>query len=122
MTRTKEATKRGIDVVVALSLLTLGLPLWILIALVVVLTSRGSAIHIGRRVGKDGKEFGVYKFRTMRAGARQQGPGVTGAGDPRVTPIGRVLRSTKLDEIPQLLNVVRGEMSLVGPRPEAPEY
>jgi lipopolysaccharide/colanic/teichoic acid biosynthesis glycosyltransferase len=64
----------------------------------------------------------MYKFRTMLADADRTGPAVTGASDPRVTPVGRVLRATKIDELPQLLNVLRGDMSLVGPRPESPRY
>ena len=73
-------------------------------------------------MGRDGRHFEILKLRTMRLGAETQGPAVTAVGDPRVTAVGRVLRRTKLDEIPQLLNVLRGEMSLVGPRPEHPDF
>src|SRR5207248_7674499 len=75
----------------------------------------------GERVGRNGERFRIYKFRTMVADADRQGPGITARDDPRVTRFGRRLRRSKLDELPQLINVVRGEMSLVGPRPEIPE-
>jgi lipopolysaccharide/colanic/teichoic acid biosynthesis glycosyltransferase len=73
-------------------------------------------------VGKDGKPFHIYKYRTMVVGAESQGPAVTYRDDPRITRAGRVLRRTKLDELPQLFNVIKGEMSWVGPRPEDPKY
>jgi len=97
-------------------------PLFLLIALLIKLTSPGRILHRGTRVGLNGRLFELYKFRSMRAGAAHQGPGITAAGDPRITPLGAWLRRTKLDELPQLLNVLRGEMSLVGPRPEDPRY
>lgn len=105
----------------ALGLIILS-PLLALIALLVRLTSRGPVFYRARRVGRGGREFTLYKFRSMVADADRQGPGITAAGDPRVTPVGRILRRTKLDELPQLWNVLRGDMSLVGPRPEDPRY
>jgi lipopolysaccharide/colanic/teichoic acid biosynthesis glycosyltransferase len=84
--------------------------------------SPGPVFHRGVRVGKDGVHFRLYKFRSMRVDAGGNGPAITAAGDPRITRSGAFLRRTKLDELPQLLNVLRGEMSLVGPRPEDPRY
>lgn len=109
------------NVLVGLSLVLLS-PLLICIGLVVKLADGGPVLHIARRMGRYGKTFGLYKFRTMVVDAASVGPGVTGATDPRVTRIGAVLRRTKLDELPQLVNVLRGEMELVGPRPEDPRY
>lgn len=97
-------------------------PLLLLVALVVKCSSRGPVFHRARRVGKDGRLFDVYKFRTMIVDAAKLGPRVTASGDTRVTGVGGVLRRTKLDELPQLLNTLKGDMSLVGPRPEDPEY
>src|SRR3954454_20091386 len=101
--------------------LVLLLPLIGALALAVRVTSPGPAFHRARRVGPHG-EFTLHKLRTMRVGAAVAGPGVTAAGDPRVTRLGRLLRKTKLDELPQLWDVVRGEMALVGPRPEDLRY
>ena len=90
--------------------------------LLVRLTSRGPAIYTQTRVGRGGRVFTLYKIRTMYHDCeRQTGPRWSAAGDPRITPVGRVLRKLHLDELPQLLNVLRGEMSLIGPRPERPE-
>ena len=97
-------------------------PLFALIALAIKLDSPGSVFFRGKRVGKGEEPFYVYKFRTMVADAAQKGPGITVAGDARVTRVGRLLRRTKLDELPQLINVLKGDMSLVGPRPEDPRY
>ena len=91
--------------------------------LLVRLTSRGPGIYKQARVGKDGRKFMMYKIRTMRQDAEAaSGPMWTQAHDPRVTFLGRVLRKLHLDELPQLFNVLKGEMSLVGPRPERPEF
>ena len=114
--------KRSIDLVLGTIALVLLLPVGVAIALAVVLDSSGRAIYGARRVGRDGRAFTMWKFRSMARGAEQAGPGVTGAYDGRVTRVGAVLRRTKLDELPQLVNVVLGQMSLVGPRPEAPHY
>jgi lipopolysaccharide/colanic/teichoic acid biosynthesis glycosyltransferase len=106
--------------VAAGALLVLSGPL-VGIGALVRLTSPGPALYAARRVGRHGREFRMYKFRSMVVGADQRGPLVTAAGDPRVTRLGRWLRRTKLDELPALWNVLIGEMSLVGPRPENPQ-
>jgi lipopolysaccharide/colanic/teichoic acid biosynthesis glycosyltransferase len=97
-------------------------PLLLTVALLVKLGSPGPVFFRGKRIGRKGELFRVYKFRTMVTDAARRGPGITAAGDPRVTRVGRFLRRTKLDEFPQLINVLRGDMSLVGPRPEDPRY
>jgi lipopolysaccharide/colanic/teichoic acid biosynthesis glycosyltransferase len=113
--------KRLFDLFLAAVLLVLVSPVMLAVALVVKLTSKGPVFYRQWRVGKEGHEFQLIKFRTM-AYERQPGPRVTRAGDPRITGAGRVLRQWKLDELPQLLNVVRGDMSFVGPRPDVAEY
>jgi lipopolysaccharide/colanic/teichoic acid biosynthesis glycosyltransferase len=110
------------DVLLASSGLGITAPLWILAGAAVRLTSRGPILYAARRVGLHGKVFSMYKFRTMRLDTGGNASTITAAGDPRITHVGRVLRATKIDELPQLINVLRGEMSLVGPRPEAPEF
>ncbi len=114
--------KRLFDLIASALGLVILSPLLALIALLVCLTSPGPVFYRARRVGRGGREFTLYKFRSMVADADRRGPGITTAGDPRVTPLGRILRRTKLDELPQLWNVLRGDMSLVGPRPEDPRY
>ena len=112
--------KRLFDVAASLVAIVVLSPLLALIALAVRFTSAGPAFYRGERIGRGGAPFRILKFRTMRESA--SGPAITHGGDKRVTPLGRVLRRCKLDELPQLINVLRGEMSVVGPRPEAPEY
>ena len=122
------AVKRAFDVVVSLVVLVVGLPFWLAIAAAVKLTSRGPVLYSDRRVGLGEQEFGMLKFRTMYADAAElqaeledanEAPGALFKirDDPRVTRVGRFLRRFSLDEIPNLVNVLRGEMSLVGPRP-----
>jgi len=117
-----EALKRGRDATMAL-VLTASLS-WLLafIALAVRLSSHGPVFYRQVRVGKDGRQFVVVKFRTMVQDAEKSGPAWSEKGDQRVTPIGRYLRHTHLDELPQLWNIIRGDMSFVGPRPERPEF
>jgi Undecaprenyl-phosphate glucose phosphotransferase len=115
-------TKRVVDLVVGFGLLVLFSPLMFLIAILVKLTSRGPIFFKQERVSFDGTRFSIVKFRTMYTNAESQGPGWTTPGDNRVTPLGRILRSTSLDELPQLLNVLKGDMSIVGPRPERPVF
>ena len=114
--------KTVMDFSISLTVLVAGMPLWILVALLVVLDSRGPVFYTQTRVGKGGRHFRIVKFRSMVQDA-ESGSGAVWAGknDPRVTRVGSLLRKTRIDEIPQLLNIVSGHMSLVGPRPERPE-
>ena len=114
------ARKRAFDIAVSSTALVALAPLLALVALAVKLGSRGPVLFAQERTGRDGRSFRILKFRTMVAGA--QGPNVSATGDARITPVGRMLRRCFIDEVPQLINVLRGDMSLVGPRPETPEY
>lgn len=114
--------RRAVDVVAALAGLLLCAPLLAGISLAVRLSSRGPVIYRQERVGRDGIPFRICKFRTMVADADRSGPLVSGEADPRVTRVGRWLRRSRLDELPQLLNLLRGEVTLVGPRPEVARY
>lgn len=115
-----EKTKRLFDLTVSLIVLTLTLPVWAVLALLICSDSNGPAFFAQLRVGKDGRTFRMYKFRTMHTEAPKFGFHPTDQKDPRVTRVGRWLRRTSLDELPQLINVLKGDMSLVGPRPEMP--
>lgn len=110
--------KRLMDLVVSALALLIFAPFWILLILLVRLDSKGPAIFSHMRVGKKGKLFRLYKFRTMHAGAGKQEFAPTSFKDPRITRMGRFMRRTSLDELPQIWNILKGEMSLVGPRPE----
>jgi lipopolysaccharide/colanic/teichoic acid biosynthesis glycosyltransferase len=114
--------KRVFDLICCLVALIALLPLFVILAIAVKLDSRGPVFFSQERVGWGGRRFRLYKFRTMVADAAQCGPAITRGGDWRVTRIGKVLRRFKLDELPQLWNVVKGDMSIVGPRPEVPKY
>lgn len=114
--------KRVTDVLGAIAGLILTAPVLPLIALAIKLESPGSVLYSQIRVGRGHVPFRIYKFRSMRLDAEAQGPAWAQPGDPRVTRVGRWLRKTRLDELPQLYNVIRGELSLVGPRPERPEF
>jgi lipopolysaccharide/colanic/teichoic acid biosynthesis glycosyltransferase len=117
------AVKTAADFVLALALTVIALPVMACCALIVKLTSRGPAFYTQTRVGQGGRPFTIYKLRTMIHNCESlTGPRWCVPGDPRVTPVGWLLRVTHLDELPQLLNVLRGEMALVGPRPERPEF
>ena len=102
--------------------LSVFLPFGIIIALLIVIGSRGGAFYFQTRVGKDGRIFRLMKFRTMRKNADKTGKLTVGMDDPRITKMGAFLRKTKLDEFPQFINVLKGDMSVVGPRPEVEEY
>jgi exopolysaccharide biosynthesis polyprenyl glycosylphosphotransferase len=119
----RAALKRAFDVIVSAGLLVAFLPILLLAALIVAMTSRGGVFYRQERVGKDDRPFQLWKLRTMREGAEgETGAVFSSPGDPRVTSAGRWLRSLRVDEIPQLWNVLIGDMSLVGPRPERPEF
>jgi lipopolysaccharide/colanic/teichoic acid biosynthesis glycosyltransferase len=122
LTRPYFKLKRAIDVVVSLLGLVLALPVLAAVALMVRLSSPGPILYRQVRIGRHCKPFRLLKFRTMHHGSDSSGPLVTWEGDRRVTPIGRVLRKYKLDELPQLWNVFVGDMSLVGPRPQTLKY
>lgn len=109
--------KRGLDIFIALSALFILSPLLVVIAIAIKLESKGPAVFKQERAGKDGEPFVFYKFRTMKADAEPFGPSPKSSKDKRLTRIGRFLREYSLDEWPQLLNIVRGDMSVVGPRP-----
>ncbi len=119
----KEQIKRGLDYIVAVIGLIITLPITLLTVLAIKLTSPGSVLYVQERVGRKGKQFMLYKFRTMVENAEgNTGPVLAAANDPRITRVGRMLRATRIDEIPQLLNVLKGDMSIVGPRPERPVF
>ena len=113
---------RLFDILFSFIGLILLLPLLILIAVVIAIDSSGGVFYLQWRVGRDGKEFRIFKFRTMRVNSDQLGGLTIGTRDSRITAAGRWLRQYKLDELPQLINVLKGDMSLVGPRPEIRKY
>lgn len=114
--------KRVFDILSSGMALLLLAPLLLLIAVLVALGSPGGAFFRQERVGRGGRPFMLLKFRTMRPGSEALGQITVGQRDPRITGVGHVLRRTKLDELPQLINILKGDMSVVGPRPEVPRY
>lgn len=114
--------KRLFDLVVSLLILLCFLPFGLIIALLIAVESRGGVFYRQERIGQYGKPFRLWKFRTMRKDADKLGKLTVGMRDPRITRVGLFLRKVKLDEFPQFLNVLSGEMSIVGPRPEVAEY
>jgi lipopolysaccharide/colanic/teichoic acid biosynthesis glycosyltransferase len=112
--------RRLVDIAVALLILPLLAPLFLVIAAAIVLESAGPVFYGGWRVGKDVRHFRMWKFRTMVTGADQLGGAITTQNDARVTQVGAFLRKTKLDELPQFFNLLTGDLTLIGPRPEAP--
>jgi lipopolysaccharide/colanic/teichoic acid biosynthesis glycosyltransferase len=114
--------KRLFDIVMACLGLLLLFPLLLVVALLIKLDSPGPIFFRQERIGKKLRPFFIYKFRTMVHDASRKGGLITVGADPRITRVGRILRKTKLDELPQLINIVKGEMSFVGPRPEVPRY
>jgi undecaprenyl phosphate N,N'-diacetylbacillosamine 1-phosphate transferase len=115
--------KRIFDIIFALILLTATSPFLIVIAILIKLESKGPVFFKQKRLGKDGKVFDIFKFRTMVDGAIKTGSGLrTKENDPRITKIGNILRKTSFDEIPQIINILKGEMSFIGPRPPVPYH
>jgi lipopolysaccharide/colanic/teichoic acid biosynthesis glycosyltransferase len=114
--------KRVFDLLLALAALLLAAPLMLLAAAAIRIDSPGPVFFRQQRVGQGGRLFRIHKFRTMVADAPERGPALTVGDDARITRVGRFLRRSKLDELPQLIDVLRGDMSLVGPRPEVPRY
>ena len=118
----KNYVKRLLDAAFAIMLLAVLSPLLLILTVLVRVTSPGAAIFKQERIGKDARVFRMYKFRSMKENSEHTGSGVySGAGDSRVTGVGRFLRATSLDELPQLINVLKGDMSIIGPRPLVPE-
>lgn len=116
-----QLTKRIFDFISSLVVLVLFFPFFLIVAIWILLDSRGGIFYKQIRVGKNGKEFTLLKFRSMTVGADKQGL-ITVGNDNRVTRSGRFIRKTKIDEFPQLINIIKGDMSVVGPRPEVPKY
>jgi lipopolysaccharide/colanic/teichoic acid biosynthesis glycosyltransferase len=114
--------KRAFDFIGSLLALVALSPVLLITAILIKLDSPGSVLYMAERIGKDGESFVMYKFRTMVANAVCLGPAITYNADPRITRVGRFLRRTHVDEWPQFFNILRGDMSFVGPRPEAPIY
>ena len=114
--------KRVLDFLCSLVVLVLLLPVWLVVALLIVLESRGGVFYVQKRVGKDNRDFNLYKFRTMRPDSDSKGLLTVGARDSRITRVGYFLRKYKIDEFPQLFNILKGDMSIVGPRPEVRKY
>jgi FlaA1/EpsC-like NDP-sugar epimerase/lipopolysaccharide/colanic/teichoic acid biosynthesis glycosyltransferase len=114
--------KRAFDIAASAAGLVVLAPVFLVTAILIKLSGRGPVFFRQERVGRGFRPFVIYKFRTMVVGAEDMGPGITTAGDARVTSLGNALRKTKIDELPQLFNVIRGDMSFVGPRPELPQY
>ncbi len=121
--RTYHVVKRAFDVAASLVGIVLLSPLFLFTAILIKCASRGPILFTQTRVGKDGKPFEIYKFRTMRVDAEKMtGPVWAADNDPRLIPVGRFLRKAHIDEIPQFINILKGEMSLIGPRPERPVF
>jgi len=121
--RTYAAAKRIFDIVGAVLIMIISAPLAVFSAILVKLTSKGAIFYTQTRVGKNGDHFKIYKFRTMRVNAEKEtGPVWAADNDSRLIPVGKFLRKTRLDELPQIINVLSGDMSLIGPRPERPKF
>lgn len=122
MSKTNQIVKRIFDFLVSLLGIIILSPIFLLVSIVIKLDSKGNILFLQKRVGRYGKEFNIYKFRTMITDAEKVGKQITIGNDSRITKVGAFLRKFKIDELPQLFNVLLGDMSLVGPRPEVPKY
>lgn len=122
MSKFNKGTKRCFDFIVSFIGIIILLPVFIIVSIAIKLDSKGDILFLQKRVGRYGKEFNIYKFRTMVTDAEKIGKQITIGKDDRITKVGAFLRRFKIDELPQLLNVFKGDMSLVGPRPEVPKY
>jgi polysaccharide biosynthesis protein PslA len=118
----KQIFKRTFDILASISLITIFSPLLVLLAIKTYLHSKGGIIYAQERIGFQGHPFIIYKFRSMIAEAEKDGPALSTLSDPRITPWGKFIRKWKLDELPQLWNILKGDMSFVGPRPERKIY
>lgn len=114
--------KRTFDICFSLAVMIVGLPLFLMLIAITKATSKGPVFYKQQRIGKDGKPFNIYKFRSMREDAEKFGPQLSKDNDPRITKWGQIMRKTRLDELPQFWNVLRGDMSVVGPRPERQHF
>jgi exopolysaccharide biosynthesis polyprenyl glycosylphosphotransferase len=114
--------KRGFEIVFSIALLIFTLPVLVLTAIAIKLESPGPVFYKQERVGLNGKTFNIIKLRSMRIDAEKNGPQWAAKNDPRVTRVGKFIRKTRIDELPQLINILRGDMSLIGPRPERPVF
>lgn len=122
MNKFNQIIKRIFDFLVSLIGIIILLPIFIIVSIAIKLDSKGEVLFLQKRVGRYGKEFNIYKFRTMVTDAEKIGKQITVGKDNRITKVGAFLRKFKIDELPQLFNVLKGDMSLVGPRPEVPKY
>ena len=122
MNKLNQVIKRIFDFLLSLFGIIILSPIFIIVSIAIKLDSKGSILFLQKRVGRHGKEFNIYKFRTMVTDAEKLGKQITVGKDNRITKVGAFLRKFKIDELPQLLNVLKGDMSLVGPRPEVPKY
>ena len=122
MKKFNQIIKRVCDFVLSLMGIIVLSPIFIIVSIAIKLDSKGKILFLQKRVGRYGKEFNIYKFRTMVSDAERLGKQITVGNDNRITKVGAFLRKYKIDELPQLFNVLKGDMSLVGPRPEVPKY
>jgi exopolysaccharide biosynthesis polyprenyl glycosylphosphotransferase len=118
----QQAIKRFLDVLLSVIATILLIPVFLFLAVAVKMSSPGPILFFQERVGRNGRPFKIIKFRTMYVGSEKSGPQLSSSNDPRITPIGRFMRKLRLDEFPQFINVIKGDMSLVGPRPERQFY